>query len=60
MCQGASLANHHKKNNMQMDKANITVKNNLLKDPICSYHEDIFNYMTSFPQNKLDKEAMSA
>lgn len=43
-----------------MEKASLPAKSEPPKDPIHSYHEDIFNYMCSFPQNKLDKETMSA
>ena len=57
---GASLANHLKKANTQMEKASQPNKGIHNRDPIHSYHEDIFNFMCSFPQNKLDKETMSA
>lgn len=60
LAHGASLANNLKKNNMHMEKVNITNKSVHCKDPIHNYHEDIFNYMCSFPQNKLDQETMSA
>jgi hypothetical protein len=43
-----------------MEKASQPNKGFHNRDPIHSYHEDIFNFMCSFPQNKLDKETMSA
>ena len=45
---------------MQLEKVNLAVKENPKKDSIHSYHEDIFNFMCSYPQKKFGKVMMNA